>query len=273
MISLTTPGKINPSRGEHLHVSDQVRSLLVVEFENRRKKNPSYSLRALARDLSLNQSFLTKVFKGKRRLGIGTAMTVALALGIPGDRLENIFRDRGNHKRTNPLNEETLSILTDWHPFAVIELAQTDNFISSTELISNRLGLFSSQVDSAIRRLVAAGILKIDEHGDWHIQHSSNNWASDKYTSLTRKRLQKQILNLANESIDNVPFDRRENVSMTIAINEKSLPEIRRLIREFTESLRQFISSHHSRDSVYQFAVAAFPLTKDELNFQPESRP
>ena len=42
--------------------------ILKTEMARRLEKNPQYSIRAFARDLELDQSLLTRVFTGERRI-------------------------------------------------------------------------------------------------------------------------------------------------------------------------------------------------------------
>ena len=251
-----------PIRGSDRQIISQVRGMLLAEFENRKIANPAYSLRAFARDLSLNQSFVSRVMRGERRLSEQTAYQVALALGIPGEKIAELFNDTKRAGKPNKLSDDDLAVLTDWYPFALLELYFTVGFQPNPDFISNKLGLTPQQTDFAIRKLQATKILTIDENGEWHINHSSNNWVSSRLTSMIRKRLQKQILALAQEKLEVLPIEERENMSMTIAVNSSSLPEIRTRIREFNESLRQYINTFENRDAVFQFAIAAYPLTQ-----------
>jgi transcriptional regulator with XRE-family HTH domain len=57
--------------------------LLTAEFERRRSANPRYSLRAFARDLSVDHSTLSRLLRGKRRLTVRTVRALGAALRLP----------------------------------------------------------------------------------------------------------------------------------------------------------------------------------------------
>lgn len=60
------------------------RDYLEAVYQDRALKNPSYSLRAYARDLKLTSSFLVDLLKGKRRLGTDGGRRVAERLKLKG---------------------------------------------------------------------------------------------------------------------------------------------------------------------------------------------
>lgn len=54
---------------------------------SRKEKNPNYSLRALSRDISIDNSYLVKILKGKKSVSLNVAYKVANHLNLKGDQL------------------------------------------------------------------------------------------------------------------------------------------------------------------------------------------
>ena len=61
------------------------RERLQREFENRKKKNPRYSLRALAAFLGADHSTLSQILRGERRVPVSRIRSWAGKLGIGSD--------------------------------------------------------------------------------------------------------------------------------------------------------------------------------------------
>jgi plasmid maintenance system antidote protein VapI len=68
----------------HTHVV----SILTREFEQRRERKPSYSLRAFARFIELDPSHLSKVFRGQRGLSQERASAIFRKLGLDSDQIQ-----------------------------------------------------------------------------------------------------------------------------------------------------------------------------------------
>lgn len=60
-----------------------LRKLLLQEFENKKSKNPSYSLRALARDIEVSPSVISDYLNEKRKLSPKTKYKIIRYLDLP----------------------------------------------------------------------------------------------------------------------------------------------------------------------------------------------
>lgn len=56
-------------------------------LRQRQDKNPLYSVSALARDLSISQSQLSRILMGKRRLPASSALKLGLLLKLESEQL------------------------------------------------------------------------------------------------------------------------------------------------------------------------------------------
>lgn len=63
-------------------MSFDLRRALLAELEDRRSKNPSYSLRSFARDIGMDASHLSGFLRGRRRISAHTAERIFLRLKI-----------------------------------------------------------------------------------------------------------------------------------------------------------------------------------------------
>ena len=70
------------------HPMEDFRAFLKDELERRASKNPSYSLRAFARDLGLTNSHLSMTLSGRKRISVDTAEQIAGRLNLETDAAE-----------------------------------------------------------------------------------------------------------------------------------------------------------------------------------------
>jgi plasmid maintenance system antidote protein VapI len=50
---------------------------IVNEFQKRKSVNPTYSLRAFSRDIGVDQSLMTKIIKGKRKVSVDLTLRLS----------------------------------------------------------------------------------------------------------------------------------------------------------------------------------------------------
>jgi transcriptional regulator with XRE-family HTH domain len=236
------------------------------ELTRRCEKNPRYSLRSFARSLGVDHSLLAKILRGERRVSAGMIWKVGQAINIKPEQLtkwsiESRENREGRKVRFNILKNGKLSILTEWYHFALLELTLLPEFSTQPQWIAKKLQITVAEARMAIDRLQESGRLTINENGEWVLGDPNNSWADLKATNEIRKRLQKQFLEKALTAIDSVPFEDRENGSMTMAISRKMIPHFKNRIEEFKKSLLAEAEMASNYDAVYQVCVAFYPIS------------
>ena len=137
------------------------RVFLENELKTRRELNPSYSLRAFARDLGLSAPRLSQVMSRKQGLSYESAKKVSKRLPL-SEKEREIFchsagllhsrnnQDRNLHQeRMDQIRNETnkfldleyFKVISDWYHFAILELTYTEDFQSRPSWISRKLGV------------------------------------------------------------------------------------------------------------------------------------
>lgn len=244
---------------------EAIRTALQKEFIARCKRNPSYSLRAFAQFLEIDQSFLSKLLNGQRRITESLASSIGPKLGLRPTQIEKLFAN-GSAKMPGfiSLSEEEFETIGDWKTFAIIELAKTINFNPDPKNIAKRLGVHVEEVRASIDRLKNLGYIQIHESG-WKLLAPNTTWTNTTTTTEARRRYQKSILEKGLLAIDQIPFDQRDNGSLTIAIEKSRIPEFKEKLLKIRQELGAiFQPSDHRSDEVYQLTIALFPLTKFE---------
>ena len=245
---------------------EQIRVAIQREFIERCRKNPAYSLRAFAKYLDINQSFLSKLLKGQRAVTEDLAAAVGPKLGLKPAQVKALF-STGTASMPGflSLSDDEFELLSEWHHFAIIELSKTEGFQFDSQKISHRLGIHVEEVRDAIERLQRLNFIQVKE-GMIKVLSPNTTWTNTTKTSEARKKFQRSLLEKSIDAIDHVPFERRENGSVTVAINTKRLPEFKEKLKEMRKELAAFFQADDEKnlDEVYQLTVSFFPLTKIE---------
>ena len=243
---------------------DYIRVSLQREFLDRCRKNPAYSLRAFAKYLEIDQSFLSKLLKGQRAVTPDFAQNVGPKLGLKPAQIKSLFKTGvASLPGFLPLSDDEFEMLSEWHHFAILELIKTDDFETEPAKISTRLGIHVEEVKSALDRLQRLNFIRVSEKGV-KLLSANNTWTNTKQTSVARKNLQKKILEKSIDALEHVPFELREHSSLTVAINVKKMPAFKEKMKEIRKELADFLQAdgEENLNEVYQLTLSLFPLTQ-----------
>jgi transcriptional regulator with XRE-family HTH domain len=243
---------------------EPIRVAIQTEFLDRCRKNPAYSLRAFAKYLEIDQSHLSKILRGHRPVTKEIAVNVGPKLGLRTSQLKKLF---SSGAATIPgfltRSEDEFEVLSEWHHFAILELVKTDGFDPNPQKIAHRLGLHVEEARSALDRLERLNLIRITG-GKIKILSRDNTWSNLKKTSSARKKLQRSLLEKSISAIDHIPFELRENASLTVAINKSRLAEFKEKLKELRQQIANQFQANNEKnlDEVYQLTISFFPLTK-----------
>lgn len=252
--------------------SQDFRRYLQGELLRRSQAEPHFSLRSFARLLRVDASSLAKVLKGKRPLGQNLIRKLGERLDLRPDEIEEFVRarspvrDRPTSDSVPPdyrgLTVENFKVISDWYHFALLEMIRLDHFKNDPKWIAKALGVPVLEIHMAIDRLCRLGILEITPDGKWiDCYEKTTNIAQPYYDSAHRK-MQKQILEKAITALETVPIARRDQTSMSMAIDVEKLPQAKEKIRQFRRELARFLSRGDKRNEVYHLSVSLYPVTQ-----------
>lgn len=260
---------------------NSMRDFLCRELKRRQIANTRYSLRAFARSLDINPSHLSKILRGQigiseekfthfaKVLSVSSSLLAHLKkkefflreISKQGEWMERVTKQVDYIK----LSLDHSHVISDWYHFAILELTRTEEFKPDIKWIQHKLGLESDEVQAAVDRLFRLKMLIIGENGSW-IDNSEN--ASNGTQDLTgdaHRELQKQILLLAIDALEEVSIKRRLQSSITLAINKKDVSKAKQNIVTFQRAFATLLQEEADvKDSVYQLSISFFPLTQDD---------
>ena len=246
--------------------AENFRARLQDELIQRCRNNPSYSLRAFARSLSLEPSALSKILRGRRAISASMVDRLAPRLGMDPEE-SRIVRNSAKKGKLPAhefaqLSADTFRVISDWYHYAILELTTLHQFHGNTAWIARTLGITVSEVNIAVERLVRLEFLEIDKNGKWKDVSGNITTVGNEFTAAAFRNLQKQILRMAAEAMEKVPMEERDQSSLTLAVDARLLPKAKEKIKKFRRELSAFLQSSEKRDRVYQVSLSLYPVTK-----------
>jgi len=259
-------------------IENDFRQYLQNELIRRTRANPRYSLRAFARSLQTDFSSLGKIIRGKRPLGKNTILRLGTRMGLGSQEIEIFVIEAQNKKMSQPRATQKQSstyqqlavdqhqIIADWYHHAILELLRIDGFEATEKNVSRALGLSVIEVKAAVERLVRVGLVGFDETGKWQDLSADGRTTGvvAMAPTIAARNLQKQVLEKAIVAIEEIPFEKRDNSSMTIAIDSDLMDEAKAKIAKFRRELSQFLSRGKKRDRVYHLGIALYPVSEEQ---------
>jgi transcriptional regulator with XRE-family HTH domain len=145
------------------------------EFDERREKNPRYSLRAFAALLGVDHSTVSQILRGQRRVPAARIRAWARKLDLdPEEAIAYIAAEHLPDARTAARNNlvhhwtaEAIAVLTEpthWEIFRACGLA---DFQSDSRWVAAHLGATVDEVNIAFTRLLRLGLVRTGAGGKW----------------------------------------------------------------------------------------------------------
>jgi len=233
-------------------------------------------MRAFAKALDINVGSLSGLMSGKRQVTTKTAIALCEKLGIdPKVKTEILLsivqgsdfnhEDKSASSRLE-LDQEIFRTISNWYHWGILQLIKTklyntDAANSKPKWIARQFGITEMEAKVALERLLKLNLIKLDK-GFYRRVHSESLTTADKSTtSSALRKWQKELREKAIFSLENDPIEVRSMTSMTMAINPKKLPEAKKIIDDFQESLAALLEED-SQEYVYQLETSLFPIQK-----------
>ena len=149
----------------------RLKEYLKKELAQRIERNPSYSLRGMAKNLQIEPSSLSKLINGKRPFSQQMIIRLCDALKLPEAQTMK-FISLEESKPDIPINQVEreykfvhLEVDTGaWYHFAILELMNLSFFKHEIDWVANTLELSREQAQIAIKRLQMVNLLR-EENG------------------------------------------------------------------------------------------------------------
>ncbi len=247
-------------------------------FESRTKKNPSYSVRAFARDCGVSPASLSQVLNGKARLSGPNATKIARKLKLePRNRelldalVEHEAARSETRKKTAQLKllrfmslfdgreRDNYHLIADWYHLPICELTELKGFRSSPSWIASRLGITPSQASEAIERLLRLGILTEDQGGELR-KAAPNVVIPDGPYSTAIRASHRSFLELALKTLVDRPAEKIVFSSTVVRARSGEIEKAREEMKTFRQKLMLDLESGEGHDGVHVLGMQFFEL-------------
>ena len=244
------------------------------EFDDRKQKNPRYSLRAFANFLEIDPSSLSKVLNKKRNLSSNDALRIAKILKLDADEFHLFFssvldrKGRGYVENFDQslevehyLDEEfDYKAIVEWEYFAVLNLMNTHDFMADEDWIAQRLGISVLKAYEVWNGLIEHGMIQKDENDRYFRTHKKIT-TSDGKLSKALQLAHLNELDLTAQKVTEVPVNKRDLFSFIIPTNTKQLDKAKKLTREYCKNMERLLEDGE-RDEVYLLGVQLTPMSE-----------
>lgn len=250
------------------------------ELSIRKSFNPSYSLRAFARDLEIAPSTLSEVLARKHHLSIRTATKLVEKLKIDDEQRQNFLdlvalespqKEVEQKKiaarikaRFETLNEkmplDLFKVISGWEHFAILELTKVKGFNPSVSWVAECLGLSEDVIEEAIERLVQIDALLVEEN-QWSVNEKyGDNFVGYDIPSEAIKKFHQQCMQQILGKI-RLPIEVREYSSTLMSIDRSEYEAIKKIMKKFKSEAIAQVSGQPKKDELYLLGIQFVPLS------------
>jgi len=235
---------------------------LLKEFERRYNANPSYSLRAFARDLEIHSGTLSSILNQRRAVGAKVLAHLMKKLPLSAVEKKKILSalmapNAPGFEKLPLIDEETLSIIKDWEHYAILAYLQLRKAKKTPGDIAKALRLPQAKVLRAITNLETTGLLKRDGN-NLKVTHDSL-MTSHGIPSPALREAHTQYIEKAKSALTDFSVQERDITGTTLAVSYKNLPKAKELIQQFRLELSELLEQGEA-DDVYRLNIQLFPL-------------
>lgn len=276
------------TKGEQITVFGYTdyRAFLKDSYDLSKKTNKLFSFRYFSKKAGLKaKDHLQKVMLAKRNLSHDTIQKFINGLELKKNEaayFETLVKynqaktdhERNVHfKRLKVLlerrNISTLSIqeydyFSNWFIPAIRELIPCRSFTDKPSEIAECLmnEVDAKDVAGALELLHKLDLIEVSKNGRLR-QKKRHLKVDDDVIKLGLKNYHREMLERAKKAIEKSKSEEREMRAITLGIDSSKLPEAKRMISEFVDELRDFLTESKP-NRVYQFNIQLFNLSKEE---------
>lgn len=244
---------------------NSVQVILNQKFLDLKRKNPRLSRRYFAQKIGVSSGALTEILKGKRKISAKLAAKIAARLQLdPVDTAEFVSHTNSAPPTTAnieylQLRDDQFHLISEWPHFAILNLVKSDDCQHKVSWFAQQLNLPLKVTHEVVERLMRLQMLKIEKKK--YVRTNTNLATSDDIINLSIQKSNIEDLEMIRDHLDSLTVQERDLTSMTLLVDAKKMPEIKKWIRK---SQDQFALKFETTKSAVPFrlTVALFPLKK-----------
>lgn len=269
-----------------MNLHTDFRDWMKATLKERTDSNPSYSLRAFARDLKLSPASVSLILNGRKGLSKPAAERVARNMGLSTREQEyfkalvlvkharteagrQMARARIEHislaKEKHLLELDQFQVIANWYHYGILQLTHLKGFRSDVAWIARQLDIPEADAREAIARLKRLRLLEQDEEGCLTATRDIL-FAREGVPSEAVRKFHRQLIEKSLKAIHEQPIDRRTLISTQIPIRREQYAKIAAKLRALNEEIVQSHStSAGEADAVYALTFQLFQVNQEEV--------
>lgn len=258
------------------------REILREAFEERKASTPLFSYRMMAETFGLDTSNVFRILQGDAHLPARCMPRAIEFLDLTGRAAEYFqllvayARERNGAARKDLLEkaislrdvarrrmvEQEMSLFRDWWVVAVRCLLEVVDGNARVDQMASKLvpRVPEGDVSQALDLLLDLGLVKKASSGRLLLTDAHLVAGADARKAGALRHFQRQVLELASESLERFPREQRDVSTLTLAVDQEAFREIRGMLVECRRQIQKRIEEAHQPDRVMQLAMAFFPV-------------
>jgi uncharacterized protein (TIGR02147 family) len=235
-------------------------------LQEKAQKNPSFGLRALARQLKIPAPTLSRILTGKRGLSIHMARRIVQGLTdhpVEQRRLLKAYalepkRAPTQATRYRYLELAELEVLSHWGHGALLEVLRGEVGIRSLLTLATATGLSEPEVERCLKDMQRLSLVSYSIKRGWHskgVHLSSIRWEGEgAWKKIHRGYAEQGVRYFEKYNSNEANFQ-----GITFLAPAGRVQEAKQRIREFAEELSDDLAGE-SGEVLYRLNVQLFPL-------------
>jgi uncharacterized protein (TIGR02147 family) len=267
---------------ESIYNYQDYRIYLRDHYDECKKRNVKFSLRAFASKIDLNVSTITRILKGQRNISEETMERIISYLKLR-DREAECFRLLVQYNQAcNPADKRALyeqirqfrktrlrdlgheydEYFSKWFNIALRELINIlPNKMKSVDIAKM---LIPSPKPNDIRKsfnlLLRLGLVKQNPDGSLELKDKFIS-TPDEWTSTAIHSFQVAMADLGKQALDRFPKNERNISTLTLSLSPEGFSKTRKAIERVHEEIVEIAHSDSNANRIYELNLQLFPLS------------
>lgn len=267
-----------------LSYREQLRSV----FLKRVEKNKKYSLRAYARDLSLDPGQLSLVLNGKKNISLSKASelskllfqnpremviffhAVEYELAETSDQKEKIATKIEKLQRSHTdfqanISDDEFEVISNWYNIPLLELTGVKGLSVTAIQAAKYFGITEIEAMLGLEALSRLGFVKKSGKAYSRLKHLMT---TTEIPSLAIKRFHQQMLTKSQKALFQQDIKKRYFSAVTVSIPADKVDELKKLITEQENRITEFALSlkNEPNQVIYQSSTQLFSLKASDYS-------
>ena len=256
----------------------------IQDYYDERKRCSAFSWHAFAQKAGFSSDvYLKYVCEGKKNLSVGSAGSVAGAMGLVGFEYDYFilmvsyahaksdaakraaFEERcalANAHKMRILGNEEFDYFKSWKNSVIRELAPHMPGAKPLEMAKAcRPKISAAEVSETLDFLVKAKLLKKDRNGNYHQTDKAIKMAPVEAVPLAARDLQRQMGEFAIQSL-NLPLSERVMSGYTLGLTLRAFERIKKETEDYYRRVVAIATEDDETEQVYRLNVQLFPMSE-----------